>query len=383
MTQTLGATADELIASLREITADPTVAGIEIVTTFDTPNHTVTPPAGHVTVYENRKLTAEMPGLFDLPDGTKGVSLDTWASQANRVEQALKDLADAINYPLFVVSGIEDIAQTPITSLDWPHRHADAHWRLLASAPEVTAEQIPVDAIARATIDDAGVLLEHFPASVLLGWWHARSAAKDKATAAKNVPADVWEAVQETTHRTMAEGRSARVLSSEIIAKGVTVREVFAARMDPFGALPGGDTGGYSAVGLGTIPPSHGPRTVFATAIEGRAFLSLAYLRRFRFGDEHATADGRTLIAALALLGYVHADHDLHLRTGTDLRVLNRIVKIDRPGTSTPVEIPDEPVLVEAVRTLGKNVGWAGRRTLTATTPYRKVLELARGTATS
>lgn len=375
MSLALNGSPADVIATLKQLVADRDVAGISVQTAYGSPNHTVTPAAGQIPLDAILKDSTPS-GLFKLPDGRQAISIDTWASQANRVEAAIKAVAERINYPLFNITGLN----IPVTSLDFPHRHADAHWRLLADAPEFAS--VPLDDIARATVEDAAALLAWFPTSVLCGWWHSQtppSAKKgEKGKTIAGLDLLVAAGAAETRVRPlMTMTRSSRVLSSEILAKGVTVRQRFAARVDPFGALPGGNDTKYSVLGLGSLPPSVGPKDVTFEQIEGKAFVSLSYLRRFNFGDGDATVNGQVLTTALGLLGLILANQDLHLRSGADLIITGRTAAVEAVGAATQVDLPDVDTLIEVVRTLGVSAGWTGRFDVAATPAYLKLRQIA------
>ena len=351
-----------LITEVTALLSDTAVAGIAVNSTYDSTTRTVTPPAGSLAERGNEHLK----GFFHLPDGRKAVTIDSWGSQANRFEQGIKSVAEELGYPLLSVNLDGTIHST---SLDWSHRQADAQFRLVRDAFKDAG--VDTDAVQNATVQDAEALLRSFPASVTFGWWDSHTAGKEAKP--KKVSAEVIEAVK-GWGAAGAHRRSSRAVTSEIIAQGVEKRNRFAARLTTYGAI-GKD---YSDLGLGTIPPQQGPIDVTFDEIVGKGFISLAYLRRFGFGEH--TEEGRALSTILALIGFVTADRDLHLRTGAELILKERTVTIERNGAkATTFVIPELDVLVEAARTLGAHFGWGDNAAVTvkASKAYRDVIAAA------
>lgn len=259
------------------------------------------------------------------------VSLDSVASQANRLEVALAGAIDAdeMHVPCIWVDQAEFGV---LSALDFSHRAFDAWiedaeledgspfggselWKQLAASPRRSLN----------------ALMARCPTSILLGSWASRS---------KNP--------QETT-------RLARILTSEIIgvgyvdgarasgridvhnvSGGVTVYAGKSERVvtDPRQArggpehpekFPGGrgKAGKPSAAGYGNVTPSlaqHGGVTIdYALQI---ATLSLPALRECRFPEEGASSPerdiaGRLMLAALGLrMLALQVDHGYDLRSG-------------------------------------------------------------------
>lgn len=355
-------TATQLITDIKSLLSDSVVSGIAINNFYESTTHTVTPPAGSLSERGNDHFK----GIFDLPDGRKAVTIDTWGSQANRYEQGIKSVADDLGYPLISVLLNGSVHST---SLDWSHRQADAQYRLIRSALEGTS--VDTKAVQYATVANAEALLRNFPASVLYGWWDSHTMAEKTPKAGKNVAAEVIEATKgwgaNGAHR-----RSSRAVTSEIIAKGVKPRQRFAARLTSYGAV----NKDYSSLGLGTIPPQAGPIDVTYAEIHGKTFVSFPIFRRFGFGEN--TEDGRALAVVLSLVGIVTANKDLHLRTGAELTLEESTASIKRNDSSPDetIELPTLEILIEAARTLGTSFGWGDDAAVTidATKEYLAVI---------
>jgi len=344
--------ATDLINTVRALIADPTVAGISIRTWYSSTGPTVTPPAGTL-VHDGKDSES---AFFTLPDGRKAITIDSWGSQARRASLGIKRHADQLGYPLVTVYSDDDrIPDT--TSLDWSHRHADATWR--AVAPEATAAGIPFEHIRDSHIGEGDALLEHMPMSIVSGFWDSHTASdKEKAIGAT---ADL-KALSERLKgwgKASERRRASRILTSEIIATGAAPRARFAARVDAlFGAV---QLEGASNYGLGSIPPQKAVKDVTFDTIEGTAFISFTYLRRWHF-PKHGD-NGRAVVALLALAAHLVANEDLHLRTGSDLVVENVMASVARHGSEDqPLALPTFDEVAAATRDASADLGWQARR---------------------
>lgn len=370
-------------------TADPHAAGIKIRTAFTSPLPTLTPPAGTMRA-EGRDVAGE----FALPTGELAVTIDGWSSQASRMETAVEHLAEQIGYPLIRL--VNEDGKILTTSARLSHRQADATWR--ASRTQLQDAGIPFEQIQDATVTDAGALLRWFPISILFGWWHSHTLNTDGDKAANRLKAaggnqEIADALAGYA-RISPDARSARVITSEILATGVARRVRMNARVDSlFGPLTGDSNsdapaqkknnkaGGAkpSALGLGSLPPvaaNKAPVDVTFNEVHGHWWLSLAGLRRFAFGPDINIDTARALLVALGLLTYQDMITDTRLRAGTELVA-------DREGSSTqllrhfdaPLDLPghSRQDLIDLVANLGAQVGWQGP--LDVTIPAGSVLD--------
>jgi CRISPR-associated protein Csb1 len=376
------------VAQVREqltaIIDDRDVAGIRIRSEFESGGLTVAPPAGQL----DKAGPDKSEGLFKTSDGKYAVVIDTVASQANRMEAALKAVAGDVDYPLFVVNGADRVARRN-TSLDWPHRQADAHWRLLQDRAILEGHLTDDDAqaIHDATVWDAEALLRWFPASVLFGWWHSvPKEIKGKATAENQKILDDLLDSRSNGAANSAATRSARVITSEVIAHGVSFAPRLSTRIDPFGALTAGTKakGGeaasksaYSQGGLGTIPPSKSNPAVTYELIQGATFIGFSHLRHFSFGEH--TPEGRVLALALGLLAVTEAQYDLHLRSGADLILKGApVCTLERGSGPTTFELPSREDLIALVSELGTGTfGWKGQLEIDAPEAYLRIAAVA------
>lgn len=355
--------------TLGALIADPTAAGIRIVTTYQSASgETVTPPAGTLNFVPKTGKHAPEDALFTLADGRRAATIDSWGSQANRFEAAIERLASQIGYPLVSFS---DEGGARASSLNLSHRQADGVWR--TSRDELIAVGVPYDAIQAATVASAGALLKWYPSALLFGWWHSQTKLSDKAKNGNAVFAerDVRGSL-DGTKLAMSDRKASRLVTSEIVAKGVNIRQRYAGLVNP---LFGGVGAGYSEAGLSSIQPTKGPVDVTFEEIEGSTFLSLPLLRRLGLGDNDV--DGKILVLALGLLSILESDNDLHLRTGTELIPTARSIEAVRPYGEIDELHLDKAELIGLVTSLGAKVGWGGHVAARVSPTLKKLIDAA------
>jgi CRISPR-associated protein Csb1 len=299
------------------------------------------------------------------------VLLDSVQSQANRLEETLLRAAEAksIELPRIVVdfadAGLNSIGA--ITSLDAPHRVFDAIMRdSLLGTQKFLSESDIGKRLREATAKDATGILEASPSALLFGVWN--STGEGGGLGAK----------------------FARAIVSEIIGVDVPVEEMppdrrtgeiafrtagrrTGSRIDPLGVLrsvevfkgaEGWDTSETAAgkgakkvrpseINHGNIAPSVTPLGVTCSYAEQTAVITLAGLRRLRFGGDPARDDvARALIAALGLVALTEQDTQGYaLRSRCDLVCEGpaplELVAFD--GTATSVNLTrDEAVALYA-----------------------------------
>ncbi|MEU8661426.1 type I-U CRISPR-associated RAMP protein Csb1/Cas7u [Actinoplanes philippinensis] len=297
----------------------------------------VMPPTFPVT--EEQKIAARKEGKFPRPylfeerwvDGTRRgtVVMDQVPSQANRVEEALLEARDAgrLPLPLFELE-MKELA-VRLTSLDFPHRFADAYLR----DSEVDGVRFDKSEVGRAlrlaTARDVRPLYLREPYSLVFGAWDS--------------------------HRKGRPLKLPRVYVSSMFGLEPLEAARQAGKLDPSnmtGAIDDkanaeGDwkflaegtkrTGGrLSEIGHGNIAPNptHGGVTVHE--IRRQASLSFAGLRRLRFGQvsPEAALLGRAALAALALAGdrLAFGGASVWLRSGCALTRISEQVGIEQAG---------------------------------------------------
>jgi CRISPR-associated protein Csb1 len=244
------------------------------------------------------------------------VLLDSVPSQANRAEEALLRArrSGVVSVPLIQVEH-DGEAPAILTSLEFPHRYADAYLR------DSLLDGIAFDktdlgrSLQAASLEDATALFTHDPGSLVYGAWNS--------------------------HRKGRQRNFPRVYASEVIGWDPVEGRRHAGRMDPLnlqGAqkpTKGDHTWEYapvptkvkgeklSEIGHGNIRPNpqHGGVTI--TSAQRIATVSLAGLDRLGFGPlpRDAALAARACLAAYALLAdrLAFGASALWLRSGCEL----------------------------------------------------------------
>jgi CRISPR-associated protein Csb1 len=322
---------DELLAAVGLETEH---AAIRMRTTYEPAGgegSRVAPPSyptnnGHPYVVEPRLYEGEQ---------RESVLLDSVPSQANRAEEALlrAHRGERIRLPLLQIDH-EGAASATLTSLEVPHRYADAYLRdSLLDGQKFDRTEIG-KAFLAATPDDATALYRHDPGSIVYGAWNS--------------------------HRKGHQAKFPRVYSSEVLGWDPALGERRAGRMDPLNlvgaAKPDGDDWKFAASaakvkgerlserGHGNVAPNatHGGVTI--RSAERQAFVSLAGLDRLGFGavPESTARAARATLAAYALMAdrLAFGRPSLWLRSGCDLVVVSdSLCWVDRGGATHEISL--------------------------------------------
>lgn len=326
------------------------------------------------------------------------VLIDSVQSQANRLEEALLSAAtdgDALPLPYVTVdfSAADLHPLERITSLDAPHRVYDAILRdsFLDGVPFMQSEQ--GRRLAAAKPADATALLELSPTALIFGAWHSQGeggglGAKFPRTLVSEIigmdaPVEV-EMDQRT--RTTEPRNAGRRTGSRIDPLGILRKvEVFKGpagwSTEQAGAGKGAKKVRPSEINHSNIAPSIQPLGVTCAYAEHRAVITLAGLRRLRFGGGDRDTAGRALLAALGLVAICEQDaYGYALRSRCDLvcdgAAPLEVVHAD--GTTETVELDRakaRDLYLEAYRSAEK-AGF-GFRSLTLT-PQPKLVEIVR-----
>jgi CRISPR-associated protein Csb1 len=286
-------------------------------------------------------------------DVRRCVLMDAVPSQANRAEEALLGAfrQGRVSLPLLEIRH-KGLAEVTLTSLELPHRYADAYLRdSLIDGVKFDKTDIG-RAFQAATLQDATSLYRHDPGSLVFGAWNS--------------------------HRKGQQAKFPRVYGSEIIGWDPSEGNRKAGRMDPLN-LRGGRKGAgdnwefkpveekkkeerLSEIGLGNIAPNDAPGGVTITSATRFATVSPAALDRIGFGSAShpAALAARALLAAYALLAdrLAFGGPSLWLRSGCELiTVEERLEWVNRGGGVETFElgVPDSLALfAHAVEVAGE-----------------------------
>ena len=260
----------------------------------------------------------------------RSVQLDSTPSQANRVEEALLRAyrAGRVRVPLLQIDHA-GAAPVVLTSLEFPHRYADAYLRdSLLDGTKFDQSSLG-KALLASTNADASALYAQDPGSLVYGAWNS--------------------------HRKGRQQKFPRVYSSEVVGWDPQLGARNAGRMDPLnltGARKGeGDNWEFaqaakkakdeklSEIGHGNIAPNPAHGGVTITSAQRFATLSLAGLDRIGFGQatHDAAVAARAVLAAFALLAdrLAFGGPALWLRSGCELVTQSeRVEWVHRGGTT-------------------------------------------------
>ena len=264
------------------------------------------------------------------------VLIDSVQSQANRLEEALLTAADegGIRIPYvtvdFQAAGLGSLER--ITSLDAPHRIYDAILRDSLKDGEPFMQSPVGRRLAAASTADATALLEMSPTALLFGAWHSQG--EGGGLGAKFPRALVSEIMGiDTPVDEIANRRTGEI-------EPRTAGQRTGSRIDPLGVLrkvdvfkggsgwsPDKQEAGASAkkvrpseINHGNIAPTVQPLGATCAYAEHRAVITLAGLRRLRFGGDERNDAGRALIASLGLVALAEQDsRGYALRSRCDL----------------------------------------------------------------
>ncbi|MCY3932702.1 MAG: type I-U CRISPR-associated RAMP protein Csb1/Cas7u [Acidobacteria bacterium] len=264
---------------------------------------------------------------------TPVIVIDNVPSQANRLEAALKQHRDAsAPVPEFLLD-LSELSNLPahlpreLSSLEFPHRNADAYLR---DARLGGVDFIRTDlgqSIFGATAQTCGPLMAWFPQALLYGFWQSHLGKKRQNT--KHARAWVseivgWQPGATETRTFGLKGDALNLNTDEQISSNA------ADRLDwGIGGqrVEGGKKDKLSETGHGQVPFMGADAAAAAVSfarVTQRATLSFAQLRRVSLGAGHSDAQdesARALLVALGLHAHILAfGRGFALRSGAELR---------------------------------------------------------------
>jgi CRISPR-associated protein Csb1 len=270
------------------------------------------------------------------------VLLDSEQSQANRCELALRDAIDdgLVQLPLFVLTKrvVTEAGEREVrlTSLDLPHRYADAYLRDSLLDGESFDKTEIGKRLRLAEPRNARVLFEREPYSLVYGAWDS--------------------------HRKGRQAKFPRIYDSTVIGLDPITGARAGGRLDPIGLTGAQKQGadgwefvaeGEKTKGAKLSEIGHGNaldagRALGQVAITGAQRLTtvhLGALSGLRFGSDvsaEATQAGRAALVALALLGdrLAFARSSVFLRSGCELATVAETALFERSdGSGEPFEL--------------------------------------------
>ena len=321
------------IASLLDGCADESFDdGIRI----DTDLEPLSGPGGLVkpAVYEGGAYQMDRRWASATDDApTPVIVIDNVPSQANRLEEALRRNRASVAVPELVLD-LTDIGNLPahlprqLSSLEFPHRNADAYLRDARLGTDDFMRTELGRAIFAATARACGPLIAWFPQALLYGFWQSHLGKKRQNTKhARAWASEIvgWKPAAADTKVLGLKGDPLNLNTDEAVTANPDDR----LRWD-IGKVPtvqGGRKDRLSEIGHGQIPfmgvDTPAAAVSFARVTQ-RATVSFAQLRRITLGPDHspeADAAARALLVALGLHAHVLAfGRGFALRSGAELR---------------------------------------------------------------
>ena len=264
---------------------------------------------------------------------TPVIVIDNVPSQANRLEEALRRHRESIKVPELVLD-LSDVGNLPahlprrLSSLEFPHRNADAYLRD-ARLGEVDFTRTDLgQAIFGATPQACGPLMAWFPQALLYGFWQSHLGKKRQNT--KHARAWVseivgWNPAATDTKVFGLKGDALNLNTDETITSNPDDRMKW--DIGKVEKVEGGKRDKLSEIGHGQVPFMGDEATAAAVSfarVTQRATVSFAQLRRITLGPDHsadADAAARALLVALGLHAHVLAfGRGFALRSGAELR---------------------------------------------------------------
>lgn len=310
---------------------------------IDTELEPLSGPGGPVkpAVYEGGKYQLDRRWASPQDDEpTEVIVIDNVPSQANRLEDALRRHRESIGIPEIVLD-LAGLSELPVhlpsrlSSLQFPHRNADAYLRDSQQDGKDFVETSVGKAILEATPWSCGALMSWFPQALLYGFWQSHLGKKGIQT--KHARAWVSEIVG---WKPAATGTRAMGLKGDPLNLSVDERVRFSSDNQEewgFGEESkgaGGKNDKLSEIGHGQVPfmkeGDASPASVSFERVTQRATLSLAQLRRISLeaiggsaAEEAATRNTatRALLVSLGLHAHTLAfGKGFALRSGAELR---------------------------------------------------------------
>ena len=280
---------------------------------------------------------------------TRVIVIDNVPSQANRLEDALRRHRKATDVPEFVldlsgVSGLPAHLPRRLSSLQFPHRNADAYLRDARLGDTDFMKSEIGKAIFGATAQTCGPLIAWFPQALLYGFWQSHLGKKRANT--KHARAWVseivgWNPAPADVVRALGlKGDPLNLNTDERINSNPDDRLEWTVGAE---AVQGGKKDKLSEIGHGQVPfmgADASASSVSFARVTQRATVSFAQLRRISLGQDRPESDtaARALLVALGLHAHQLAfGSGFTLRSGADLRPRN--VSVTWLGASSDAQL--------------------------------------------
>ena len=263
---------------------------------------------------------------------TQVIVIDNVPSQANRLEEALRRNRASTSIPEFVLD-LSELSHLPahlprsLSSLEFPHRNADAYLRDAMLDGQDFLKTGIGQALFGATAQTCGPLVAWFPQALLYGFWQSHLGKKRQNT--KHARAWVseiigWRPASADTRNMGLKGDPLSLTTDDDVTSNPDDRTTWEVGGDA--QIAGAKKDKLSELGHGQVPfmRNDAPAAAVSFArVTQRATLSFAQLRRVSLGGGSGEADAavRALLAALGLHAHQLAfGRGFALRSGAELR---------------------------------------------------------------
>lgn len=288
---------------------------------------------------------------------TPVIVIDNVPSQANRLEEAIRRQRASVEAPELVLD-LAEVGNLPahlprqLSSLEFPHRNADAYLRdARLGGDDFTRTELG-RAIFGATPQACGPLMAWFPQALLYGFWQSHLGKKRHNTKhARSWVSEIvgWNPAATETRVLGLKGDALNLNTDETVTSKPDDRMVW--DIGTGVKVEGGKKDRLSEMGHGQVlfmDEEATAATVSFARVTQRATVSFAQLRRISLGSSHsaeADAAARALLVALGLHAHQLAfGRGFALRSGAELR----------PGVVQPTWLGsdgDEPCALGDVET--------------------------------
>ena len=258
--------------------------------------------------------------------------IDNVPSQANRLEAALRRHRESLSVPELILD-LSTLPHLPahlprqLSSLEFPHRNADAYLRDAQLDGKDFLKTELGRAIFGATAQACGPLMAWFPQALLFGFW--QSHLGKKRTNSKHARAWVseivgWQPASTETRVLGLKGDALNLSTDEVVTSNPDDRTKWDVGKGE--KVEGGKSDKLSEIGHGQVPFMGSDATAAAVSfarVTQRATVSFAQLRRVTLGGRQPEADAaaRALLVALGLHAHQLAfGRGFALRSGAELR---------------------------------------------------------------
>ncbi len=268
----------------------------------------------------------------DDDEPTQVIIIDNVPAQANRLEEALRKNRDSASIPELVLE-LSTLSPLPahlprsLSSLEFPHRNADAYLRdALLDGKDFLKTELG-QAIFGATAQTCGPLIAWFPQALLYGFWQSHLGKKRQNT--KHARAWVseiigWQPASTETKVLGLKGDALNLNTEDTVTSNPDDRTAW--EIGKSAKIAGAKSDKLSEMGHGQVPFMGNDASAAAVSfarVTQRATVSFAQLRRVSLGGDSAAADAavRALLVVLGLHAHQLAfGRGFALRSGAELR---------------------------------------------------------------